>query len=179
MLLWNDLESTGLDFKNDYIIQVAFTVTDDQLNVVSEFASVVEVPKVIPNLTRTVLKMHLDNKLWDACLKVGQKIHVVEEEAMNFIKRHFPDPNDDIILAGSSIHFDRTMLRMKMPKLERLLHYRMVDVSSFKEMVKRIDYQAYENRPKPSARHEARSDIRDSIEELKYYLSFLRFNEAA
>ena len=168
-LLWVDLEMTGLDPKEDRILEVAAIATDWQFN---EIASYEAVKKVGPSLMKTRMVGDFWQKystVRDALMaqnETGKNGRIVENELIDFISEHF-DGNERVLLAGNSIHQDRKFIENEWPRLDELLHYRMLDVSAWKVV---FDGKYGKRFAKPEA-HRAMEDIRGSIEELQYYLA--------
>ena len=169
-LLWVDLEMTGLDPKKDKILEVAAIATDMKLEEIARYEAVI---KVSPRLmkSRMVGKFWEDNKssrdsLIEQNKKLIEKINLLKE-LIDFLKQHF---GSEIYLAGNSIHQDRKFIENEMPTLNKMLHYRMLDVSAWK-----IYFENALNKKfvKPE-NHRALDDINGSIEELKWYLTFLK-----
>lgn len=166
-LLWIDLEMTGLDPKEDRILEVAAIATDWQFN---EIATYTAVKKVGPNLVKTRMVGEFWEKFPDVreALQTqnehGKNGRTVENELLEFIDEHFE--GDDILLAGNSIHQDRKFIENEWSRLDKKLHYRMLDVSAWKVV---FDGKYKKRFAKPEA-HRALEDIRGSIEELQYYL---------
>jgi len=169
-LLWIDLEMTGLDPIKDRILEVAAIATDMQLNSIATYEAVI---KVDDNL----MKDRMVGPFWEQNAKTraalqaqnanGQPVQQVEKELLDFINQYF---GKIVYLAGNSIHQDRKFIDREMPELAKKLHYRMLDVSAWKiyfEHAKRKKFT------KPEV-HRALDDINGSIEELKWYLTFLR-----
>ena len=169
-LLWIDLEMTGLDPVKDKILEVAAIATDMDFNQIADYQAVVKVDeKVIQN--RMVGPFWEKNqKSRDALIKqntTGKPVKEVERELIELVKKHF---GKEVYLAGNSIHQDRKFIEKEMPELNKLLHYRMLDVSAWKiyfENAKGKKFTKPEN-------HRALDDINGSIEELKWYLTFLK-----
>ena len=171
MLIWMDLEMTGLDESRHVIVEIATLVTDDDLNIVAEGPNLVihQPDEVMAEMDDFVTNMHTVSGL----LKKIKSSTISEAEAMqqtlDFIKEHSPEPNK-IPLCGNSIRTDRTFLAKYMPEIENGLHYRCVDVSTIKELVKRWNPGLEHARPKSEGiTHRAMDDIRDSVAELKFY----------
>lgn len=168
-LLWMDLEMTGLDPTEDRILEVAVIATDWDFN---ELATYSAVKKVGPNLA----KSRMIGEFWDKFPAVrdaliaqnadGKNGRTVENELLEFIDKHFA-ANDRVLLAGNSIHHDRKFIHNEWNRLDERLHYRMLDVSSWKVV---FGGKYKKQFAKPEA-HRAMEDIRGSIEELKYYLA--------
>lgn len=167
-LLWVDLEMTGLEPKEDRILEVAAIATDWQMN---EIATYTAVKKVGPNLMKT----RMVGEFWDKYSSVrdalmaqnenGKNGRTVENELIEFIDEHFA-ADERILLAGNSIHQDRKFIENEWNRLDARLHYRMLDVSAWKVV---FDGRYKKRFAKPEA-HRALEDIRGSIEELQYYL---------
>ena len=167
-LLWMDLEMTGLDPKEDRILEVAVIATDWDFN---EIASYEAVKKVGPNLVKT----RMVGEFWEKFPAVrealmaqnldGKNGRTVENELLEFIDEHFAAA-DRILLAGNSIHQDRKFIENEWRRLDARLHYRMLDVSAWKVV---FDGKFKKRFAKPEA-HRAMEDIRGSMEELQYYL---------
>lgn len=169
-LLWIDLEMTGLDPKKDKILEVAAIATDMKLEKIATYEAVVKVSERLMK-SRMVGKFWEDNRTSrDALIKqnkTGKPVKAVEDELIDFVKKHF---GEEIYLAGNSIHQDRKFIEREMPTLNKMLHYRMLDVSAWK-----IYFENALNKKfvKPE-NHRALDDINGSIEELKWYLTFLK-----
>lgn len=171
MLIWMDLEMTGLDVNRHVIVEIATLVTDDDLNIVAEGPDlVISHPEdVLAEMDDFVTDMHTKSGLLEL-MKVST---ISNDEAMRqtleFIKLHSPEPGK-IPLCGNSIRTDRTFLAKYMPEIENWLHYRCVDVSTVKELVRRWNPGLEHARPKSDGvTHRAMDDVRDSVAELKYY----------
>lgn len=169
-LLWMDLEMTGLNPEKDKILEVAAIATDMKLNQIAKFEAVVKVDE-------DVIKNRMVGPFWEknsksrdalkAQNKTGKPVKEVERELLKFIGQNF----DKIIyLAGNSIHQDRKFIEKEMPKLDEKLHYRMLDVSAWKIYFE----NALNKKFVKSENHRALDDINGSIEELKWYLTFLK-----
>lgn len=171
MLIWMDLEMTGLDESRHVIVEIATLVTDDDLNIIAEGPNLVihQPDEVLAEMDDFVTNMHTVSGL----LEKIKSSTISESDAMqltlDFIKEHSPEPNK-IPLCGNSIRTDRTFLAKYMPEIENWLHYRCVDVSTIKELVKRWNPGLEHARPKSEGiTHRAMDDIRDSVAELKFY----------
>ena len=166
-----DLEMTGLDPETDVIVEIATLVTDDELNIVAEGPDLVifQPDDVLARMNDFVTKMHTTSGLLEL-IKVST---VSEAEAMqqtlDFIKIHSPE-SGKIPLCGNSIRTDRSFLAKHMPDIENWLHYRCVDVSTVKELVRRWYPGVEHGRPTSVGQtHRALDDIRDSVAEMAYY----------
>ena len=171
MLIWMDLEMTGLDPDRHVIVEIATLVTDDDLNIVAEGSDLVifQPDDALAEMDDFVTNMHTTSGL----LELIKTSTVTHEDAMqqtlDFIKLHSPEPMK-IPLCGNSIRTDRAFLNKYMPDIENWLHYRCVDVSTVKELVKRWNPGLEHARPKSEGiTHRAMDDVRDSVAELKFY----------
>jgi len=168
-LVWVDCEMTGLDLKADALIEVAALVTDSELNVLGDGIQVVIRPpaEALEQMGEFVRTMH-DNSGLLPLLEDGLDMAEAEERVLAYIREHVPEPRR-APLAGNTIGTDRAFLARDMPTLEAHVHYRNVDVSSLKELARRWYPRAYYNTPAKNGNHRALADIRESIEELRYY----------
>jgi oligoribonuclease len=168
-LVWIDCEMTGLDLDADALIEVAALVTDFDLNVLGEGVDVVVKPPAgaLEQMEEIVRRMHTDSQLL-AELDSGMTLEEAEILVLDYVKTHVPEPGK-APLAGNTVGTDRMFLSRDMRKLESYLHYRIVDVSSIKELARRWYPKVYFAAPKKSGNHRALADIRESIEELRYY----------
>ena len=169
-LLWIDLEMTGLEPDKDKILEVAAIATDMKLNPIATYEATVKVDDEL-------MKSRMVGDFWEKNSKSrnaliaknqsGKSIQVVERELLDFVDQNF---GKEIYLAGNSIHQDRKFIEKEMPELNKQLHYRMLDVSAWKiyfENALKKKFTKPEN-------HRALDDINGSIEELKWYLTFLK-----
>ncbi|HVM00159.1 MAG TPA: oligoribonuclease [Egibacteraceae bacterium] len=169
-LVWIDLEMTGLDAERDLIVEVAAIVTDGTL------ATVVEGPQLVLHapddaldaMADVVRDMHAKSGLTEAVRASDLTVADAEARVLDFVCSHVPKPRS-APLAGNTISADRMFLRRYMPTLEAHVHYRNVDVSTVKELVRRWYPDVYAARPAKEGDHRALADIRESIEELRYY----------
>ena len=169
-LLWVDLEMTGLDPAKDRILEVAAIATDIDLNKIADFTAVVKVDDDIVKDRMVSEFWEQNQKTRDALIaqnSTGRPVKEVEQELLKFLDQHF---DQTIYLAGNSIHQDRKFIEREMPELNKRLHYRMLDVSAWKIYFETALKKKF---TKPED-HRALSDINGSIEELKWYLTFLK-----
>lgn len=168
-LVWIDCEMTGLDLARDALVEVAALVTDSELNVQGDGVDVVIRPprNSLETMEDVVRQMHTASGLLSE-LETGVALAEAEEMVLAYIRKWVPDPGK-APLAGNTVATDRGFLARDMPTLESHLHYRIVDVSSIKELARRWYPRVYYNSPVKSGNHRALADIRESIEELKYY----------
>ena len=168
-LVWIDCEMTGLDLRTDALVEVAALVTDSDLQVLGEGVDIVikPPPAAVEQMLDVVREMHTASGLLDE-LASGVTLEEAQDRVLEYIRQHVPDARK-APLAGNSIGTDRGFLARDMPKLDAHLHYRVVDVSSIKELARRWYPRSYYNSPKKAGGHRALADIRESIQELKYY----------
>ncbi|MFF4606761.1 oligoribonuclease [Streptomyces sp. NPDC001339] len=168
-MVWIDCEMTGLSLANDALIEVAALVTDSELNVLGDGVDVVIRPpaEALSTMPEVVREMHTASGLL-AELDGGTTLEAAEAQVLAYIKEHVPEPGK-APLCGNSVGTDRGFLLRDMPTLESHLHYRIVDVSSVKELARRWFPRAYFNSPEKNGNHRALADIRESIAELRYY----------
>jgi oligoribonuclease len=167
--VWIDCEMTGLDLAKDALIEVAALVTDFELNVLGEGVDVVikPSPEALEQMDPFVRDMHTASGLLVE-LDHGVTVEEAQQRVLDYIKEHCEDGSRPP-LAGNTIGTDRMFLARDMPELETFLHYRVVDVSSIKELARRWYPRAYFNAPAKRGNHRALADIQESIEELRYY----------
>jgi oligoribonuclease len=173
-LFWLDLEMTGLNDATDQILEVAAVITDMDLKPVEEYHRIVyQPPQVLEAMNDWCKKTHGESGL-TAAIPTGTPLEKVESEVLQLIQRHY-SPTDRIILAGNSIGNDRRFVDRYLPKMAERLHYRMVDVSSFKEVFR----EKYNLGFQKKNAHRAVGDIYESIRELAFYLSFVKVPETS
>ena len=167
LLVWLDMEMTGLDPGVCVPMEVAVIVTDGQLVELESAQWLVKTsPEKLEQMEPFVARMHSDNGLTERVRAAGRPLAEVDQDLVEVVDRHCP--LGDAVLAGNSIHQDRRFIRAYFPELEQRLHYRMVDVSSIKEIVDRW-YGKEAAYDKPDSQHTALADTRASIEELRWY----------
>lgn len=175
-LVWVDLEMTGLDPSRHVIVEVAAVVTDADLNILGEGIDVVvhASESELEQMDDVVTEMHGSSGLTDAVRSSTTTMAAAEEAVLALIEQHC-DPAHPAPLAGNSIATDRSFIRAQMPRLDAALHYRMVDVSTIKELARRWEPRVYQQQPEKGMAHRALADIIESIRELDYYRrSFMR-----
>ncbi len=169
LLCWIDLEMTGLDPQENAIIEIATLLTDGQLTVVAEGPEIIihateaDIAKMIP----IVRDMHQRSGLTERVRESTVNVADAERETLAFIKEHCIE--NTAPLCGNSIWCDRMFLKLHMPRVDDYLHYRVIDVSSFKEVAVRWNVQAISGAPRKGDQHRALDDIRESIAELTHY----------
>lgn len=171
-LLWMDLEMTGLDEKTDQILEIAAIVTDAELKELDQKHYIVYQPQTVLENMSAWCKEHHGKSGLTAAIPSGKPLAEVESELVKWVEEHFGKKHgkDGAVLAGNSIHNDRRFLDAHMPAFAKTLHYRMVDVTSFKEVFRDRFGLKYE---KKNA-HRAIGDLQESIAELNYYLGFVK-----
>jgi oligoribonuclease len=172
-LVWIDCEMTGLSLSADALIEVALLVTDAELNVVGDGLDVVIKPpqEALDQMPRVVRERHTASGLLDE-LPAGITMAEAEEKLLAAVREFVPEPRK-APLCGNSIATDRGFIARDLPALDAHLHYRMVDVSSIKELARRWYPRVYFASPEKKGGHRALADIRESIEELRYYRAAL------
>jgi oligoribonuclease len=168
-LVWVDLEMTGLLPEEHVIVEIACVVTDAQLNPLDGGISrvIFADETQLARMDSIVIKMHTESGLVTEIAN-GVPLQDAEADVLNYIKSHIAEPKKSP-LAGSSVYVDRMFLQAHMPTLESYLHYRIVDVSSVKELTRRWYPRMYFAAPTKNGNHRALADIFDSIRELSYY----------
>ncbi|WP_460468083.1 oligoribonuclease [Calidifontibacter terrae] len=168
-IIWIDCEMTGLDLGADALIEVAVLVTDFELTQLGDGVDVLIKPEAaaLEQMNDFVRDMHTRSGLLDE-LDHGVTMEAAEQQVMDYITQHAPDAGK-WPLGGNSVATDRAFLDRDMPILSNHLHYRLIDVSSIKELSRRWYPRAYFNAPKKQGGHRALADITESIAELRYY----------
>jgi len=168
--VWIDCEMTGLDLERDVLLEVAAVVTDSELNALDNGIDViVSAPEdALVGMVDVVTQMHSASGLTEAVRASSVSLATAEEQVLAYIRTHVPEPRK-APLCGNSIATDRAFLARHMPTLEGYLHYRMVDVSSIKELVRRWYPRVYFNAPAKHGNHRALADVLESVNELRYY----------
>ncbi|HEV7469324.1 MAG: Oligoribonuclease [Pseudonocardia sp.] len=173
-LVWIDCEMTGLDLVNDALIEIAVLVTDGDLNILGEGVDVVihADESALAAMPDVVREMHAKSGLTEEVRASEVTLREAEEQALAYIREHVPDAGA-APLAGNSIATDRSFLARDMPELDNHLHYRMIDVSSLKELARRWFPRVFYAKPEKGLAHRALADIIESIRELEYYRNTL------
>lgn len=168
-LVWIDCEMTGLDLGADALVEVAALVTDFDLNVLGEGVDLVVRPpaEALEQMIPFVREMHQSSGLLEE-LDQGITLAEAEEQVLAYLREHCPAGSRPP-LAGNSVGTDRAFLARDMTDLDAFLHYRIVDVSSIKELARHWYPRAYYAAPAKQGNHRALADIQESIEELRYY----------
>uniref|UniRef100_A0A913HFG1 Probable oligoribonuclease n=1 Tax=Strongyloides stercoralis TaxID=6248 RepID=A0A913HFG1_STRER len=165
-IVWIDLELTGLDLEKNTIVEISVFVSDSKLNILDEGVSyVIKHDKLILNdMNEWCKETFSKNGLLDDLKKAKFTIYETEDLVLNYLKKYCVLKKNPI--AGNSVYMDRMFIMKYMPRLNDFLHYRIIDVSSIKELIHRWYGKIYE---KKTCKHRSRSDILESIEELKWY----------
>jgi oligoribonuclease len=169
-LVWIDCEMTGLELGKDALIEIAALVTDADLNVLGEGVDVVihADDDALAGMPEVVVEMHAKSGLTEEVRRSTVSVAEAEALVLAYIKEWVPDPRT-APLAGNSIATDRGFIARDMPELDGHLHYRMIDVSSIKELCRRWYPRIYYAQPEKGLSHRALADIKESIRELAYY----------
>jgi oligoribonuclease len=170
LLVWIDCEMTGLDLGRDALIEVAAVVTDPDLKLLDDGIDVVihADDAALDGMADVVQQMHERSGLTTAVRESTVTLPQAEDIILEYVRRHVPEPNT-APLCGNSIATDRGFLARDMPRLDAHLHYRMIDVSSIKELTRRWYPRVYFGQPAKGLAHRALADIRESVRELEYY----------
>jgi oligoribonuclease len=165
-LVWIDCEMTGLDLARDALIEVAVIATDADLNPLDIVINVDD--DVLATMIPFVRDMHTASGLTEAVRASTITLGAAEDAVLDYVRGHIAEPRT-APLCGNSIATDRGFIARDMPRLDDYLHYRMIDVSSIKELAKRWYPRVYQSQPAKGLAHRALADIRESIQELAYY----------
>ena len=170
MLVWLDLEMTGLEPERHVIVEIATLVTDDELEIVATGPDLVihQPPEAMARMDDFVREMHTKSGLLPKIEQSTISLADATAQTLEFVKQHVPDART-VPLCGNSIGTDRRFLAKYMPELEDHLHYRSVDVSTIKELARRWYPGVLKGRPDKEGRHRALDDVIESVEELRYY----------
>jgi len=169
-LVWIDCEMTGLELRSDKLIEIAALVTDSELNVLGEGVDIVihADDEALAAMPEVVQKMHAHSGLTEEVRAATITLAQAEQQVLDYIKQFAPEPRS-APLCGNSIGTDRGFIVRDMPTLDAYLHYRMIDVSSIKELCRRWYPRIYFGQPEKGLAHRALADITESIRELAYY----------
>lgn len=172
-IIWVDCEMTGLDKSDDALVEIAVLVTDGDLNILGEGVDVVISPpeSALRGMNDFVRTMHTTSGLLEE-LADGLTLEAAQEECLAYVRQHCPEPGK-APLAGNSVGTDRAFLEKDVPEFADWLSYRTIDVSSLKELAKRWFPRVFHNTPAKHGGHRALADIRESIQELKFYRATL------
>jgi oligoribonuclease len=170
MLAWMDLEMTGLDPAQHVIVEIATLITDDDLELIAEGPDLVvhATDEQLAGMADVVRQMHTRSGLLEAIKASPVTLADAGAQTLAFLRQHIPTPRT-VPLCGNSIGTDRRFLAIHLPEVEDFLHYRSVDVSTLKELAKRWNPAILGGAPRKAEGHRALDDIRESVEELRYY----------
>jgi oligoribonuclease len=168
--VWIDCEMTGLDLGKDALVEIAVLVTDSELNILDEGVDIVihADDAVLDTMPDVVREMHANSGLTPLVRQSTVTVPEAEAQVLEYVRSHIPDART-APLCGNSIATDRGFIARDMPALDAHLHYRMIDVSSIKELCRRWYPRIYYAQPDKGLTHRALADIKESIRELKYY----------
>lgn len=168
--MWIDCEMTGLDLSKDALVEIAALVTDSELNILGDGVDVVihADDALLDSMPEVVAEMHAKSGLTEAVRRSSLTVAEAEKQVLDYVRQHVPEART-APLCGNSIATDRGFIARDMPTLDGHLHYRMVDVSSIKELCRRWYPRIYYAQPDKGLAHRALADIRESIRELIYY----------
>jgi oligoribonuclease len=174
MLAWMDLEMTGLDPDRHVIVEIATIITDDDLQIVAEGPDLIvhATEDDLAHMDDVVVRMHTESGLLDQIRTSDLTLADAGAQTLAFLKEHVPEART-VPLCGNSIGTDRRFLARYLPEIEDHLHYRSVDVSTIKELAKRWMPALLKAAPAKVGSHRALDDIRESIEELRFYRTAL------
>lgn len=161
---------TGLDQTRDVIVEIATLITDDDLEIIAEGPDLVinQPREILDAMSPVVVNMHTKSGLLDEILASTITLADAGAQTLAFLREHIP-ASRSVPLCGNSIGTDRRFLAAYLPEIEEFLHYRSVDVSSFKELIKRWNPSLLDNAPAKAEGHRAMDDIRESVAELRFY----------
>jgi oligoribonuclease len=170
MLAWMDLEMTGLDPETHTIVEIATIITDDDLETVAEGPDLVihQPPEQIAAMDEFVRAMHERSGLLSAIEASDISLVTAGEQTLAFLQEHITEPGT-VPLCGNSIGTDRRFLARYLPTVENFLHYRSIDVSTIKELARRWQPEVFAAAPKKDGGHRALDDVRESLDELRWY----------
>ena len=169
-LVWIDCEMTGLELRRDALIEIAVVVTDAELEPLDEGIDIVihTHDDILDTMVPFVKEMHETSGLTEAVRRSTITLGEAEQQVLTYVRQHVAEPKT-APLCGNSIATDRGFIARDMPALDEFLHYRMIDVSSIKELARRWYPRVYYAQPVKGLAHRALADIRESVQELAYY----------
>lgn len=169
LIVWIDMEMTGLDIEKDHILEIACIVTDESLKIISKELNIVihQPSMILDNMNEWCKKNHKMTGLTEDSRSSTISLEKAEKMVLDFLQKYIPEGKCP--LAGNTVYMDRLFLYKHMPLVDKYLHYRIIDVSSIKELVRRWKPGVYESIPRKMLKHRALDDIKESIKELNYY----------
>jgi len=173
-IVWIDMEMTGLNVNTDRIMEVACIITNNDLRVLAEGPNIVihQPDSVLNAMDKWCFDTHTKTGLFAQCQQSTTTVEEAENQLLNFLKDNGVQQSASP-LAGNTVYMDRMFLRKYMPLVNVHLHYRIIDVSSVKELCKRWNPALFSRAPRKKLIHRGLDDIRESIEELQYYKQFM------
>ncbi len=170
MLVWMDLEMTGLDPLRDLVVEIATIITDDNLNILATGPDLVihANEEALAGMDEVVLNMHTRSGLLEAIRASTVTLDEAMKQTLAFLGEHISEPNT-VPLCGNSIGTDRSFLSIHMKPIDDFLHYRNIDVSTIKELARRWFPDQFKRAPRKAGGHRALDDITESIDELRFY----------
>ncbi|XP_063241190.1 oligoribonuclease, mitochondrial isoform X1 [Bacillus rossius redtenbacheri] len=170
-LVWIDMEMTGLEVQTCHILEVACVVTSPNLVTIAESPPLIihQPDQVLNSMNEWCIENHRKSGLTEASRRSTLSLQEAEHTLLQFLRAH--TPQGKCPLAGNSVHYDRQFLHRYMPQVDSHLHYRIVDVSTVKELCRRWLPQVISRAPVKALNHRALDDIRESIQEMRYYRS--------
>ncbi|XP_032680035.1 probable oligoribonuclease [Odontomachus brunneus] len=168
-IVWIDMEMTGLDIEKDHILEIACVVTDKSLQIISEELNIVihQPDIILKNMNKWCMKNHKISGLVDDCRSSKISLQEAEKSVLHFLEKYVSKRTCP--LAGNTVYMDRLFLWKYMPLVNEYLHYRIIDVSSLKELHRRWNPEVYTTVPTKMLKHRALDDIKESINELAHY----------
>ncbi|XP_073955236.1 probable oligoribonuclease isoform X1 [Choristoneura fumiferana] len=168
-IVWVDLEMTGLNIENDHIMEIGCLITDADLNVVATGPNLIihQPDSILDKMGTWCMAQHGESGLTEASRKSKLSVQDAERQILEFVSIHVPEKRCP--LGGNSVYVDRLFLNKYMPRFNNYLHYRIIDVSTIKELARRWYQKDYSGIPQKKFRHRSIDDILESVEELKYY----------
>ncbi|KAL0132746.1 hypothetical protein PUN28_000466 [Cardiocondyla obscurior] len=175
-IVWIDMEMTGLDVNVHHILEIACIITDKKLNVVSNELNIVihQSDTILENMNDWCKVNHLKTGLIEESRSSKISLEEAEKMVLQLLKKHIPEKSCP--LAGNSVYMDRFFLYKYMPLVNEYLHYRIIDVSTIKEIARRWNVYVHNSLPRKKLNHRALDDIKESINEMKHYKkTFFKF----
>ncbi|KAL6261198.1 probable oligoribonuclease [Pogonomyrmex barbatus] len=172
-IVWLDMEMTGLDVEKCHILEVACFITDEQLELASDYLNIVvhQPDEILENMSDWCKLYHKKNGLIHDCQQSKVTLEEAQEKTLSFLKNHVP--KGTCPLAGNSIYMDRIFLKKYMPLVDDYLHYKIIDISTIKNLAMRWQPSISKTAPKKLRYHRASYDIKESLYELRYYRKHL------
>ncbi|XP_029681051.1 probable oligoribonuclease isoform X1 [Formica exsecta] len=172
-IVWIDMEMTGLDVEKDHILEIACVVTDKTLKIISEELNIIihQSNIILDNMNTWCKRQHKKTGLTENSRSSTISLEDAEKMVLNFLQKYIP--RGVCPLAGNTVYMDRFFLYKYMPLVNNFLHYRIIDVSAIKEVVRRWNPSVYDSVPKKELKHRALDDIKESIKELAYYQKYI------